>query len=203
MTKMIVGIHGLANKPEKEVLADWWESSIREGLDKNCGVKGVSFDFKMVYWADLLYHYPVHQEEKFNFDKLYNQEPYQEAGKGALEEYKDGISDKLVAQLLGLVGTTVDFAKENFGMEKVADWVLGKVLKDLDFYYDENRKIGDRSSSGELVLARTVLQDELKNELRPLQGNDIMLIAHSMGSIIAYDVLRDIGQDELDCGATG
>ena len=36
MPKIIVGIHGLANKPEKDVLAEWWVKSIREGLAKNC-----------------------------------------------------------------------------------------------------------------------------------------------------------------------
>ena len=36
------------------------------------------------------------------------------------------------------------------------------------------------------------MQDELRKTLEPLEGNRIMLIAHSMGSIIAYDVLRDL-----------
>ena len=59
MTSVIVGIHGLANKPERQVLADWWERSIREGLAKNSGVRGADFEFHMVYWADLLYKYPA------------------------------------------------------------------------------------------------------------------------------------------------
>ena len=76
MPKVIVGIHGLANKPEKEVLAEWWVKSIREGLAKNCGLLNPEFDFQMVYWADLLYRYRVHQDKNFKFDKLYNNEPY-------------------------------------------------------------------------------------------------------------------------------
>ncbi len=38
MTKVIIGIHGLANKPMRETLADWWEKAIREGLEVNRGL---------------------------------------------------------------------------------------------------------------------------------------------------------------------
>ena len=140
MTKVIVGIHGLANKPEKVLLAEWWESSIREGLKRNCGVSKPEFDFHMVHWADLLYKNPLHDDDNYNFDKLYNDEPHKKAtGSGRLEEYMDGFRDKVVASALGLVGSSVDFLKEHFEMNKLADWVLGKVLKDLDLYYDDKR----------------------------------------------------------------
>ncbi len=35
MTSVIVGIHGLANKPDRQTLSKWWETSIREGLNPN------------------------------------------------------------------------------------------------------------------------------------------------------------------------
>ncbi len=38
----------------------------------------------------------------------------------------------------------------------------------------------------------------LMDTLVPLRGEKIMLIAHSMGSIIAYDVLRDLGRRDRD-----
>jgi len=50
-----VGIHGLANKPPKDDLTEYWRKSIAEGLRKNCAIKKPIFDFRMVYWADLLY----------------------------------------------------------------------------------------------------------------------------------------------------
>jgi hypothetical protein len=149
----------------------------------------------MVYWADLLYKNRQHDDEFFDFDKLYNEQPYVEAGPGPLERHEDGTLDTLIAGVLGMVGATVDFAKEHFEMNRFADWVLGKALKDLAFYYEPNRKIGDRSDPKQLVEARKVLQDELKSALLPLRSDEIMLIAHSMGTIIAYDVLRNIGQE--------
>lgn len=32
MTSVIVGIHGLAKKPDKQTLTQWWEAAMREGL---------------------------------------------------------------------------------------------------------------------------------------------------------------------------
>ncbi len=189
MTNLIVGIHGLANKPDKDVLARWWRDSIAEGLDRNESIDSPSFDFEMVYWADQLYRYPLHQDEAYNFDKLYNGEPYREAGPGELTEYREGFLDSVRAKVQDWGGSIVDYAHRKFGMESVGSWLLGKLLKDLAFYYDEERKIGDPPR-----LARTVLDETLEKELVPHAGKKIMVIAHSMGSIIAYNVLRDLGQ---------
>ena len=49
MASVIIGTHGLANKPEKQLLSDWWETAIKEGLKKNCEVHDPDFQFIMVY----------------------------------------------------------------------------------------------------------------------------------------------------------
>ena len=120
MAKIIVGIHGLANKPTKEKLAEWWKRSISEGLEKNCGIANAEFDFQMVHWADLLYKYPVHQNNDFKFDKLFNDEPYIDGGGGPFERYDDGMLDNIIASTMGVVGATLDFAKEHFEMSRLA-----------------------------------------------------------------------------------
>jgi len=89
MSGVIVGIHGLANKPEKALLSQWWEQSIREGL-ANIGVHNADFEFIMVYWADLLYKHHQHQDHDLDFDILYLNEPYIPAEPGALKEYREG-----------------------------------------------------------------------------------------------------------------
>ena len=76
-------------------------------------------------------------------------------------------------------------------MDRFADWALGKVAKDLHFYYEESQQILERD--GKMGKAQTVLRAELREALIPHKGRRIMLIAHSMGTIIAYDVLREIG----------
>ncbi len=196
MTTVIVGIHGLANKPDKDVLAGWWEKSIREGIAKNSGIQDAGFEFRMVYWADLLYKNPQHQDTAFNFDALYNGQPYTEAPPGPLKRYTRGSLQRVRSTLFGFVGARVDALRRRLGLNVLDDWVLGKikVLRDLDFYYDENRNIHDRA--GRPREARRVLMDELRDTLLPLKGRRIIVIAHSMGSIIAYDVLRDIGRED-------
>jgi hypothetical protein len=197
MSKVIIGVHGLANKPKKSILEKWWKQSIAEGLKINASCEK-NFTFKMVYWADKLYKYRIHQDEKFKFDALYNDEPYVEADPDDLVEKEDDIWDTLHAMARGMLGTAADVAKEKFEMDGFADWVLGKCLKDLAFYYsDEPLLVGD---NGEPALARDVLRGILRSEIQQVIDNDpeaeIMLIPHSMGTIISYDVLREIGRKE-------
>ena len=196
MAKVILAIHGLANKPEKEQLKKWWRNALLEGLSKNLQNAPADFDFHMVYWADLLYKHPLHREENFSFDKLYNDEPYVEAADGALQKHENGIMDRVRAGMFDVVGDTADFLKIHFGMDSFADFLIGRLLKDLDFYYDEDRRIAGRN--GDKDFAKAVLRQELLDSLKPLKGESIMLIAHSMGSIIAYDTLRDLGRSDPD-----
>ncbi len=195
MAKLIIGIHGLANKPDKQTLESWWKKAIAEGLEKNRGVMS-EFNFRMVYWRDFLHRHPLHLEDDYKFDSLYNEEPYTPANPGALKEHADSWRDDIIASMRGVGGSSVDFLKKNFDMEKFADWVVGRLAKDLAFYYDESRMITNRQKTKEP--ASKVLRDELKNALVEEKGNELMLIAHSMGSIIAYDALRDLGMPGVD-----
>ena len=194
MSGVIIGIHGLANKPDKLTLASWWEASIREGLFKNWGIQDADFQYIMVYWADLLYKYPQHQDASFAHDSLYNKQPYVEAAQGALRRYHESWLDKLRAPLGAVLGKVLEKARTRIGWHTVADWILDQKFIELAYYYDEDRMIRDRK--GQHRQARQVLMDELMNALVPLNGQKIMLIAHSMGSIIAYDVLRNLGQQD-------
>ena len=191
MEKIIIGIHGLANKPDPETLKDWWKKSIVEGLHKNPHVTSSYFTFDMVYWANLLYTAQQHTKEAYNFDRLYNNEPYIEAKEGEIKEHKDNFLDDIRAKFLGLFGSGIDALKSKFDLDFLGDWVLEKTLKDLAFYYDDQRKIQNRSEV--LEVANKVLKDELIRMLEKHKEKEIMLISHSMGTIIAYDVLRDLG----------
>lgn len=190
MKKIIIGIHGLSNKPMKDLLAGSWKKALEEGL-KNVGYSG-EIPFENVHWADLLYKHPLHEDREFDFDSLFNEEPYVAAKPSALREYRDSWKDDVTAVTLATVGSSIDVMKRYFGMNKLADWVLQKWLKDLAFYYDENRVLRDRN--GNSGRASEVLQGELLTALRKHKDEEIMLIAHSMGSIISYDTLRNIGQ---------
>lgn len=191
ITNVIVGIHGLANKPEKALLSDWWEKSIREGLEKNCGISSPDFQFNMVFWADLLYKNLQHQDPKFDFDPLFINQPYAPAQPDALKEYREHWFDKAKKRVSTVAGFAMDRIAQAIGTNRLSDLALSKV-RDLDYYYDAKWEIYGRD--GQKTVARDALMDELKNTLTPLKGQRIMLIAHSMGTIIGYDVLRDLGQ---------
>ncbi len=67
-------------------------------------------------------------------------------------------------------------------MDSLADRVLEKKLKDLARYYEEED-------------IRNTLRKRLKDVILEHEGKRIMLLSHSMGTIIAYDVLRALGKD--------
>lgn len=171
MSNVIIGIHGLSNKPPKETLADWWEASILEGLRKNRGIIKDSLNFRSVYWADVMYEKPDDDPDA-----------YKEANTGSLQRYEDGWLDYLRAKALDFGGDVIDSMKKLFGMDGVADLVLERKLPDLHAYYTEQVK-------------RDKLRTRLKEEILAHKNKRIMVVAHSMGSIVAYDVLRDIGRE--------
>ena len=116
MEKIIIGIHGLANKPEKEILEEWWKKSITEGLEKNCSINQQAFDFRMVFWANLLYRFQQHTDEDFDFDGLYNAQPYIEAEEGVLKDYKDSWFDDFVSSIKDVGGTATIAAYYRVGV---------------------------------------------------------------------------------------
>lgn len=195
MDKVVIGIHGLANKPSKELLADWWKKAMLEGL-RNVGVKDAQFEFEMVYWADALYKSQQHTDPLYGFDSLYLEEQYVEAEEGALKAYNDSWRDEVRATLFDLAGTTLDAVRSTFGENPISRWLLGRLLKDLAFYYDEKRMI--KNSNGQPGVARRVLDSKLAEVMKANRDKQIMLVAHSMGSIIAYNVLRQLGRSEKD-----
>ncbi len=172
MSKMIIGIHGLANKPAEKTLANWWEKSMLEGLQVNCKLSLDALDFESVYWADVMYKKPDPAPDK-----------YRKAKKGELKYYDEGWIDYIRETLLDFGGDVVDSMKEMLGMDALAEKVLKSKLKDLYRYYE-----------------KPTIRNELRARLRQviLDNKDkrLMIVAHSMGTIIAYDVLRELGRED-------
>ncbi len=80
MDKIIIGIHGLGNKPPKYLIEEWWRLSIYEGLKK---IKShyAEFDFELVYWADSLHPDPLNPYENDEDNELFLSEKYESASK--------------------------------------------------------------------------------------------------------------------------
>ena len=122
MSKVVLAIHGVANKPPADQLAAWWEIAIREGLERNCGLDDADFVFEMVYWAKYMYRSPLHLDADFVFDDLFNREPYLPAPEGALKPHGEWMQENVLQMGLSFFGRAVEAAKEHFGMTGLRDW---------------------------------------------------------------------------------
>jgi hypothetical protein len=189
MSKLIIGIHGLGNKPPQKVLKQWWKASIHEGL-KAIGHPGVFFQFELVYWADVLHPEPLDPALSDEKNPFYIEFPYVPATsieKKEPNEFRKKVLDFLEKKMDKI------FLKRDLSVifSSITDIIIRRYFKDLDLYYsatciDENN---------EKVLAKDIIRSRLEDIIRKHRRKQILLISHSMGSIIAFEVLDRISND--------
>lgn len=172
---IVIGIHGLANKPPADEKTRWWKAAISEGLARNLSLSDAPFAFEFVYWADLRYDAPLAGDAIG--------EPYQPLeGTGPLPSEED--APKLTGQdVLATVYEGIDRVEEMTGLTPVDDLILEHRFDDLWHYHVEQE------------FARQV-RFRLIERLRRFRDHRILLVAHSMGSVIAYDVLRLLERED-------
>lgn len=189
MKKIIIGIHGLANKPPALQLSAWWLNSIEEGLAR-LGVEKQEIQFELVFWADILH------------PDLLDPEQTQPDGPGYIAEpYVIGIptpkmtSRSFRARLFGYLDKQLDdiFLNEDqsLNLKGVTDQILQRYFSELSIYFQDDCV----SASDPRCAARHHIQTRLSEILQKYRGYEILLISHSMGSIVAYDVLYDQPED--------
>ena len=191
--KIIIGLHGLANKPSKDNLYNWWLKSINEGLDWiDAGVQISADQFKFFYWADSMYIKPLSEDEEWDSPfKL--DSPYAPAQNRPLP-YKSTFKNRM----------DIAFAKDvndflyNHGftgiLNKIAVPIVATTMKELDVYSDKTRRFFENYTASEY------LTGQLYQILKESQGMSVMLIGHSMGSYICYETLKhnpDVVVDQL------
>jgi hypothetical protein len=171
---IVVGIHGLANKPPVDEKRRWWEAAIREGLRRNREHLEVEPAFAFIYWADLRYDRPLGPEE--------NKEPYEpDPGSGPFPGHAD-VEPDLRNQVLSYLYRGIDWVEAKTGVTTVDDLILEYRFDDLWHYHSED------------AFAREVRQ-RVCGEIERHADKPVLLVAHSMGSIIAYDCLRLLERD--------
>lgn len=189
MSKVIIAIHGLGNKPAYHILQKWWRDSIIDGLTAiNHPFPLPHYDF--VHWANFIYPELLDPEEKNTEHPLFIEDPYSLKGiieRGKSEPLQKRIRDYLEKQLDKLLlneDLTINFSA-------ISDFIIHHFFHDLEIYYSPDLSDQDRSH----YLAREAIREKLADTLRQHKNRQIILIAHSMGSIIAYDVLTQIVPD--------
>ncbi|MBP7738159.1 MAG: hypothetical protein KA369_19445 [Spirochaetes bacterium] len=189
--KIIICIHGLANKPEKKLLEQWCKTSIREGF-KTIEKQGTPFTLKLVYWADLMYEKPQDPNETDKKSDSYFDDPYVP---GNPDDYKDFKPSNMKQKVLDKVEKKLDamyFKEDSFiNFDKFANIMVRRLFKDLDLYYHKDCPVIRYRG----LLARDAIRMRLAEVLRKYHRRDILLVAHSMGTIISYDVLTHTTPD--------
>lgn len=186
MKSVIIGIHGLGNKPPEKLLRSWWLESIREGLVK-AGLGRPDITFDLAYWADVIHPTPLDPFITDKDDPLFLDEPYTPGG---LEKKGEGSS--LLADVLEYIEGQMDriFLNDDMSINfrNVTDKLIHHYFSDLEAYYGEKCV----PAIGQDCSAREAIQHRLLSKLERYRGYRILLVAHSMGSIVAYDVLSDL-----------
>jgi hypothetical protein len=189
---VIILVHGLANKPEKKLLAKWSKKSIREGF-KTISIKKLFFGFELVYWADLMHERPQTSKIKDEKSDEFLNDPYVPGNPIDYENYEPSqLKQKILTKLeQKLDKIFFDGEKSFLNYEKFSSIIIRKLFKELDYYYHKDcpvkRFIG--------IKAKQAIRERLSLILDKYRKKQILLIGHSMGSIISYDVLTQTSKD--------
>lgn len=183
MANVIIGIHGLSNKPPRQLLEHWWKLSMMEGLE-NRNFNTALPKFEIVYWADIMYDKPLEVSETNADSPYFMDEKYEKGIQSVLAE--DHSLRKKTVDFLGRQLNRI-FLNEDFSLNYsfITDTLVRKYFRDLEIYYSENNAPGDISGRK----AKDLIRERLAQVLEKHKNDNIMLICHSMGSIIAFDVL--------------
>ncbi|RPH99306.1 MAG: hypothetical protein EHM72_11425 [Calditrichaeota bacterium] len=194
MDRIIVGIHGLNNKVDCRTLKNWWQLSIYEGI-KGAGLKMLPVNFELLYWADLLYPSPLLPHITDENHPLYLSKPYKKTTSSIAQR-----DSRLRSLMLNRLEQVTDrlFKYPSFfnRFSDISTQLLYKRFRDFyDYMYG---KTGFHDAASRPV--RQVIQERLVALLRRHHRRKICIMAHSMGSIIVYDVLTqtpDLPEIEL------
>jgi len=186
VSKIIIGIHGLGNKPSKKTLEEWWIKSILEGLegiDRN----KFKFNFELIYWADVLFEKPLDETIIDREDPYYLEEKYNPAPVNFNPKHH-----RIREKILGFLEKQMDkiFLNDDLSINYsfISDIIIHKYFRELEIYYTEECY----DSENIKCAARDIIRKRALEVIKKYKKQEIMLIAHSMGSIVAYDVLTFI-----------
>lgn len=204
-------VHGLSNKPPRDPLHDIWRRALAAGDGLNLRSKGVTTS--MCYWADVLYAKPDTAEEAVAYESTDDEDLARVDGSDAAA--LEGITspeEALFVDALRHHFTNASLAELEAGVEPPSagaaavaleriplPWFIKKrimkaFLRDAHHYYF-NKESTPRPG------ATYKVQDEIRRRFLACVADPPsrphVVVAHSMGTMIAYDCLRRVG----DCAS--
>ena len=183
MKKVIIGIHGLGNKPPEDQLKQWWLDAIREGLRKQNTETDLPV-FELVYWADILHDKPLSKWEKDEESPYFLDEPYLVSPENFVVE-DHSLRRKVISFISDQLNRIFLDEDKTLNYTFISDYILHNYFRDLETYYAEE-SINENNVS---CKAKDRIIQRLADMLMKYRDHEILLIAHSMGSIIAFDAM--------------
>jgi hypothetical protein len=183
--KTIICIHGLASKPPENKFREYWTHCITENLLAFSNEEGLSipestrYEIKTAYWANAV---PSHLEDTEDYcsaleDRIEELvELRKRQGKSFHQQKKWTLSKWSKRKLLTIADTLADAIS-------IKDNVVEKKCEEVRLYRHDQHT-ADR--------IREPIIKAITDAWR--QGHEIMIISHSMGTFIAYDVLWQLSQ---------
>ena len=177
--KRIIMIHGLASKPPREVTHELWRKTLIENIrvDQKRLAQRLDDDdavFESAYWADVIpHHIPDDagycRKLRIQVDKVIDER------REIRNRYHVGIGEKLGSFFKD---RGLDLVKLLAGALAVQDDVMTIFLRETELY-ESDQYISDQ--------IRAPLEQALRRAWD--QGIEPVVLSHSMGSFVAYDVL--------------
>src|SRR5712692_10100626 len=204
MAKRIIVVHGRATKPRREEKERLVTQALIHGLNRVSAAAGKKIENQKIQ-VDLAYYGDVNnaflwaetQHPRKKFDSKFLQWPYSYETDGSYDDsmrrlfsIETGDQNKKTYHALkrrekdkGAREEIADFISPIAELLRINKHIVNRFLPDLGAYF-QYRAVG------------SIVRDRLQRLLVPAmqRGDDICLIAHSMGSIIAYDVLWKVSR---------
>jgi hypothetical protein len=139
----------------------------------------------LVYWADILYDKPLNRWEKDKDSPYFLDEPYIKAPNRNFKE-KHPFQEKIIGFISDQINKIFLNEDKSLNYSFITNAILKKYFRDLEVYYLEECKDENKVN----CKARDLIQERLVQYITKYNNYDIMIIAHSMGSIITFDVLN-------------
>ncbi len=194
MAKKIIFIHGRAQKPDKAPLQALWYDAIEHGLQRDCGGSNAlqafrNADKRFVYYGELSNTLLKEPTE----DPASRQQALAKLKEYQTHQFDEATYDE-VSKMGFLKEALADIFSAILGRLGAAETLITMVAPDMAHYWNEDTYFGSD--------VRHRLMVELKEALD--NQDDVMIVSHSLGSMISYDVLWKLshyGEYRHDYGA--
>ena len=183
MAKKLIFIHGRNTKPLENELRNIWYAAVRGGLKRDFGAQAVSaFNSvakKFVYYGDLSNKF-LHKEKgvKIPDDVASRKETLKQLKTYATNEFRKGVYNKLEGKDALKEGLADTFSGILSAL-RIGEPLVSAVAPDMGHYWNREQYFGSD--------VRYRLTKVLKQAFD--HDDQIMLVAHSLGTIVSYDCL--------------